>query len=455
MVRVTEEQEEGHVSSLPGDHAERSSPRESDSHDPNNHTSLEFSQDILNFCVDEIGPKTYGDETMTREQGQVSNERLLRQEPASRALPDTHVVQEQETNMDSDKSYINVKTSFDARQYFLPESESLTEGDADMKQPFQNVSEGSDENLADKQPPQTDAKKDSLDLNRNQFADVAEKRKNFEKLQDHIDSLTMENMDLAMCLQQQTNIVQRLTQENESMVKRLNDAAMQQEALSESSKQCEIKERHMQKQIRMLEKQLDAKEKESRDLSSKVRVLGSELIMLEEKLLREKNERLKRESTSGGDHRESESQLLREIQSHNRDNEMLQSTMIQLQEELDNTRKLLRKSELERQNAIESQRKLEEDLQAAMKHQRHPPLPKSALISASPMESNAQEQIESASSIPSEIKAMLPVQTWIPGVEDVQDDINSIAGRVYNLLEILEKKVESKGSIPSQAVDSI
>lgn len=325
-----------------------------------------------------------------------------------------------------------MKSSFDARLYLLPEKD---DGSVD----------GQDEKVSEVEVStvQNDANESS--------SKVAEKRKDFEQLQDHIDALTTEKMDLSLCLKQQTNIVQRLTQENENMVKRLNDAARTQEALADISKQQEANEIHMQHEMKRLQKQIESRDKENRDLSSKVKVLGNELVMLEEKLLQEKNERLKRHSMAIKDD-DSESRLKREIESHKRDKDMLQSTVDHLKEQLRNIQELLRKSELERCDAIASQKKLSDDLQVALKHQKNrSSLPKSALASIKAMKTYEEEQeLDTSSCIPPEIKALLPIRTWVPGVEDVQDDMHSISERLYQLFEIAEKRMKSKDSPMTQ-----
>jgi DNA repair exonuclease SbcCD ATPase subunit len=327
-------------------------------------------------------------------------------------------------------------SSFDARQYLMPQKESPgQQGDAVV---IGNTEDNQVETVTVEESARVNDGKESIEEIRDQ---ASEKRRNFEKLQEHIDTLTTEKMDLSLCLQQQTSIVQRLTQENENMVKRLNDAAIKEEKLSHLSKQYKLNEEDMQQEVNMLQKKLDSREKENRDLSSKVQILGSELILLEEKLLREKNERLKRDAIAnkGG---ESESTLRQEIESCRRDNDMLQSTVAHLQEQLETTQKLLRKSDMERQDAIDTQMKLSHDLEAAMKqHNTTVPLPKSALLSADAMDSCADESKEKQTSIPPEIMALLPAQTWIPGMEDIKDDMNSVSERLYQILDIVDNKL--------------
>lgn len=336
-----------------------------------------------------------------------------------------------------EKQEDHITTSFDARQYLMSEKESSS------KQSDAVVAGIPEDNRVEtvivEEPCGVNDRNESIEENRDQ---ASEKRRNFESLQEHIDTLTTERMDLSLCLQQQTSIVQRLTQENENMVKRLNDAAIKQEELANLSKQHRIDEDHMQQEMKTLQKKLDSREKENRDLSSKVKVLGNELIMLEEKLLREKNQRLKQDFRASTD-RESESRLTQEIESSRRDNDLLQSIVADLREQLDNTQQLLRKSDMERRDAIETQLKISNDLETAMK-QRDTlvPLPKSAILSADAMNSYAKEESqEEPTSIPPEIKALLPAQTWIPGIEDFRDDMKSVSERLYQILETVDKKL--------------
>ena len=37
--------------------------------------------------------------------------------------------------------------------------------------------------------------------------------------------------------------------------------------------------------------------------------------------------------------------------------------------------------------------------------------------------------------------ALLPAQTWIPGMEDIKDDMNSVSERLYQILDIVDNKL--------------
>ena len=85
----------------------------------------------------------------------------------------------------------------------------------------------------------------------------------FQELQDHIDSLTTQNLDLSLCLSQQTSMVQRLTEENEGLVHKLNEASRLAEQWEEREKAQDTERELLGTQWRELERQLARREKEN------------------------------------------------------------------------------------------------------------------------------------------------------------------------------------------------
>ena len=100
------------------------------------------------------------------------------------------------------------------------------------------------------------------------------RRKEFERLEEHIDKLTSEKIDLSLCLEKQTELVHRITDENETMIRRLNEASSQQEGLMEQLGAYEKDKIGMQSLIEEYNIKLETKEKEAKDLQTKIRVCG-------------------------------------------------------------------------------------------------------------------------------------------------------------------------------------
>ena len=98
------------------------------------------------------------------------------------------------------------------------------------------------------------------------------RRKEFERLEEHIDKLTSEKIDLNLCLEKQTELVHRITDENETMIRRLNEASSRQERLMEKLGEYEKDKVDMQSLIQEYTSKLETKEKEAKDFATKMRV---------------------------------------------------------------------------------------------------------------------------------------------------------------------------------------
>lgn len=265
----------------------------------------------------------------------------------------------------------------------------------------------------------------------------------FKELQDHIDSLTTQNHDLSLCLSQQTTMVQRLTEENEGLVHKLNEASRLAEQSQEREK-AQGKERELLgTQWRELERQLARREKENRDLASKVKILGVELLGLEEKLLRERNERLKLSARPVGGDRDASR---REVEEMSKVVSREREEKLALQERI-------RTLETAGQGLIEelaAERARAEAAERATKA-RAPayPAPQSAMVSAEPMQAFVEREARGETPplddarLPDELRALLPINSWIPSLEEeqkMQQDVVDAIGRLYERIEGLARE---------------
>lgn len=269
----------------------------------------------------------------------------------------------------------------------------------------------------------------------------------FQELQDHIDSLTTQNLDLSLCLSQQTSMVQRLTEENEGLVHKLNQASRFAEQ-SEERERAQDKERELLgTQWRELERQLAQREKENRDLTSKVKVLGVELLGLEEKLLRERNERLKLSALPAdvdGDASRKEADEISKVISREREEKMV-------------LRERLGALETAQQGLVEqlaAERARAETAERAAKARAAAyPIPQSAIVSAGPMQDFVEREARGEAPpldnarLPDEVRALLPINSWIPSLEEeqkMQQDVVDAIGRLYERIEGLERDGSEK-----------
>lgn len=260
----------------------------------------------------------------------------------------------------------------------------------------------------------------------------------FQELQDHIDSLTTQNLDLSLCLSQQTTIVQKLTEENEGLVHKLNEASRSAEQSQEREKALDKERELLASRWRDMERQMARMEKENRDLTSKVKVLGGELLGLEEKLLRERNERLKLSAMPEGGDRDAFRKELDEV-SNTLDNEReekrgLQARIASLEAALKGFHEQLAAEQTRADRA-----------EAAVKTKSSAyPIPQSALVCAEAMQEYVEKkahgdlpQLDDAR-LPDEVRALLPMNSWIPSLEEeekVQQDIVDAIGRLYERIQ--------------------
>jgi hypothetical protein len=263
-----------------------------------------------------------------------------------------------------------------------------------------------------------------------------DRQERFETLQQHIETLTVEKGELSMCLEQQTNIVRRLTEEHEAMVAKLNDAGRQQEDMQHRLDTYAAAEREMKEYTRRIQRELDEQERQNRLLQAKVTMLGKELVSMEDQIVLMNAEKKKtKESTSLDSHAAAE-----------------ESARKMLQEELQEMARRLAESEKRRIEAEEAQRELQQEVDearqnaASTKHEHNVALPQAAIVSAIAMDSYASEMDGTEMHILSpEIRALLPTPTWIPGDghSSSLDDINSITERLYILLQRLQTKINN------------
>lgn len=254
-------------------------------------------------------------------------------------------------------------------------------------------------------------------------------RRKFERLQEHIDALTSEKMDLSLCLQQQTNLVRRLTEENERMVTKLNEAASKEEHLQELVQNLEKDKKAVETRALLAERELDIKEKDNRGLTAKVKVLGSELVNLEENLFHVK-ERMQSESIHGGD-KDAEEHHMRTYQ---KENDELRSEICVLQDTIGKLQQALRESEVQRAAALEAQEAQKQEIVQTNEANRSCPLTRTiALKSISNLNSSAEGKSPS-NDLPVETQALLPNRACLLKNDLFQEDIESLAERVYFLL---------------------
>lgn len=267
----------------------------------------------------------------------------------------------------------------------------------------------------------------------------------FQELQDHIDSLTTQNLDLSLCLSQQTSMVQRLTEENEGLVHKLNDASRLAEQSQEREKAHDKERELLGSQWREMERQLARREKENRDLTSKVKVLGVELLGLEEKLLRERNERLKLSALPEAGDRDAsrkESEEMSKIVSREREEKLVLRERLGALEAAHQG--VLVELAAERARAETAER-------AAKARAAAYPIPQSAMLSAEPMQAFIEREARGEAPplddarLPDEIRALLPIDSWIPSLDEeqkMQKDVVDAIGRLYDRIEQLKRDVK-------------
>eukprot|EP00890_Picochlorum_soloecismus_P000837 jgi/Picsp_1/1754/NSC_05226-R1_---NA--- len=205
------------------------------------------------------------------------------------------------------------------------------------------------------------------------------RRKEFERLEEHIDKLTSEKIDLSLCLEKQTELVHRITDENETMIRRLNEASSQQERLMDQLGEYEKDKTSMQSLIQEYSMKLETKEKEAKDFETKMRVLGNELVRLEEDLLREKNERLRISSLSSNQEMENSKEA---AAAWEKERFILESQREQMKRALDALQGSLAEAEAKVAEYEEQQRPVSGHEEEARKI---PPLPDSAIVAAQAM----------------------------------------------------------------------
>jgi hypothetical protein len=241
-------------------------------------------------------------------------------------------------------------------------------------------------------------------------------------------------------------MVQKLTEENERMVHKLNEASIMAEQLQGREKQHESERRVLSSKWREMEKEVGRVEKENRELKSKVKVLGGELVGLEERLLRETNERLRLVGgqNSRGDIERIQADARREIQEAVKEKSALQKRV----EELEAVQNAMRVE-------LEDERSKSRSLRDGY------PVPYSAVLSSNPMSSYQREHDDQRNQgdrehtahisedcglktevlpevLPEVLHALLPLPTWIPSKdrqEAMQKDIAAIISRIYEKIE--------------------
>ena len=384
-------------------------------------------------------------------------------------------------------SLVVKKASFDAKKFMVmaPASSpavsvaaSLPRSSVDVDVGKSEEKDGKDEgDREDPGPPAPAALDDDQTRAAARSANSA-RQNTFRDLQEHIDSLTTQNMDLNLCLSQQTTMVQRLTEENEGLVKKLNDASRENER-SQAQIRAEREERGVLG-VRWKEREgaMGRVERENRELVSKVKVLGGELLGLEEKLLRERNERLKLISMSGagssragsaGFHaagEEGAAALRRELEEVSGALRRVQAEKSGMEQEMEarmqRIQALQKRAEEAEAAAGAAVRALEEARQEFAARQAAPsyPIPHSVVLSAGPMQAfgeqgeggEEEETWGKIDGLPAEVRALLPMKTWIPSMDEqqtMQNDVIEAIGRFYARIEGLKRagvaeKVEDK-----------
>ena len=384
-------------------------------------------------------------------------------------------------------SLVVKKASFDAKKFMVmaPASSpavsvaaSLPRSSVDVDVGKSEEKDGKDEgDREDPGPPAPAALDDDQTRAAARSANSA-RQNTFRDLQEHIDSLTTQNMDLNLCLSQQTTMVQRLTEENEGLVKKLNDASRENER-SQAQIRAEREERGvLGVRWKEMEGAMGRVERENRELVSKVKVLGGELLGLEEKLLRERNERLKLISMSGagssragsaGFHaagEEGAAALRRELEEVSGALRRVQAEKSGMEQEMEarmqRIQALQKRAEEAEAAAGAAVRALEEARQEFAARQAAPsyPIPHSVVLSAGPMQAfgeqgeggEEEETWGKIDGLPAEVRALLPMKTWIPSMDEqqtMQNDVIEAIGRFYARIEGLKRagvaeKVEDK-----------
>ena len=274
-----------------------------------------------------------------------------------------------------------------------------------------------------------------------------DRQERFETLQQHIETLTVEKGELSMCLEQQTNIVRRLTEEHEAMVAKLNDAGRQQEAMQQRLDTYAAAEREMKEYTKRIERELDDQERQNRLLKAKVTMLGKELVSMEDRLVMNEERRQTKQCASVDSNAAAE-----------------ESKREMVEQELQEMTRRLAESEKRRMEAEEAMKELQQEVDEARHkalsthHEHGVTLPQAAIVSAIAMDAYASEMDGTEMHILSpEIRALLPTPTWIPG--DVHssslENINSISGRLYILLQRLEQKLNNNQKAQSSASASL
>ena len=246
-------------------------------------------------------------------------------------------------------------------------------------------------------------------------------------------------------------MVQRLTEENSALVHKLNEASR----ASERGHAREIQERKEREMLEVKWKEMEGTvgglERENRALRSQVKVLGGELLGLEETLLRERSERLKVSSgNAGGD---AMAMAMAQAQDQAAVVERLQADVVRLERE-----KVERENDLKEQIACErgrtekaeaALREMEKAMTAMTKRRGGVP-PQSVILSSVSMQAYAENNTSdenstsgaslslSLSSLPAEVRALLPMKTWIPSMDEqqtMQEDVMEAIGRLYERIE--------------------
>ncbi len=184
-----------------------------------------------------------------------------------------------------------------------------------------------------------------------------------------------------------------------------------------------------------------AEGKRELDLTSKVKVLGVELLGLEEKLLRERNERLKLSALPAAGDRDASRKEVEEmykVVSREREEKMVLRERLGALEAAHQG--LLEELAAERARAETAER-------AAKARADMYPIPQSAMLSAEPMQAFVEREARGEAPplddarLPDEVRALLPINSWIPSLEEeqkMQQDVVDAIGRLYERIEQLK-----------------
>ena len=259
-------------------------------------------------------------------------------------------------------------------------------------------------------------------------------RRDFDRLQEYIDKLTSEKINLQLCLEKQTDVVRRLTDENEAITARLNDLASKNETLHESTRRYEEAQVEIENKMKLLESEKESRESEVRDYQTRMKVLGNELVRLEEELLKERNELLRlKSSTSGTD---AEKALRAELETVRKENMALSSKVKELEKSASFS--------AEMQQEMQNLRSKLNEVQNNKGRKDLPVPPMSAVLSTEAMKEHGMEQ---SSAISPEIKSLLPRRAWVPGIESVQEDMHETAQRIFESLDLLEEQLQKSAAV--------